>query len=507
MMIWTCGPDKPHAIPGQEEAETAPELGQVQSMLQSEDENQRGDAILLAMQWDMKATAPRMLELAASDKNPAIRQTAALALGQFKVPGAASLLRRMLEADQGVQAEYIMEAATRLGDPSVGPALVPYLKSDVLNTRLVAMQTLVAIGASAQGNRILADAKTVKNPEIGRAYTMVLGKLKIKAAGPHLRNVARTVEPGPNRAAAFLALGRIKDRAAVPVLVQGLQADIPKLRENASKALIMVGDSRQLGAIYPLLTHAQKDTRYRSADVLGEIPTQATAGVVIKLLKEKSATGAGPAARVAGRLKLKQSRIPIENRLKNRQAPEREELAKALGWLGDPASVDILMRVLDENDGDGRYGAAWSLGIIGSARAIPALVKATRSSNEYLARMATEALGNIEDAAGLTALIELARSNNALRVAALDAIAITPGEKSAQLLLEFLTHSDPNARRVAIRAVGDRKLEVAIPALIAELKNADPDTRPTVIQALQKISGKKYSNMSQWLHWAEMRAK
>ncbi|MCB1175464.1 MAG: HEAT repeat domain-containing protein, partial [Leptospiraceae bacterium] len=356
-----CGPPKPTAVPGATASgRPLQEWAAVEAGLQSTDANQRADAILAAMEFQYRQAGPRLLQLAQEDEAANVRQTAAIALGQFQVKGAGPILTHLLQNDKAVQAEYIMEAAARLEDKRVAPAIVPYLKSDLNNTRLIAMQTLVSLNATSQGPAILKLAQGLSDPDQSRAAVMALGKLKVQRAAPWLRQLAQTTAPGPNRAAVYLALGRIADKASAPLLIEGLALEEPRLRENAGKALILIQDHASLSAIFPLLESDNPEIAYNAAAVLSEISDPKTRQQVLRLLNQGPPQSIGPAALVAGRLKISASRLPIEKRLADKKSPDREQLAQALGWLQEKASLPLLIQVLQEAEGTGRLGAAWS---------------------------------------------------------------------------------------------------------------------------------------------------
>ncbi len=104
----------------------------------------------------------------------------------------------------------------------------------------------------------------------------------------------------------------------------------------------------------------------------------------------------------------------LNARLASEKSPEvRAVIARALGELKDPSSVDPLAAALDVNTADGatsRMNAAiaQALGDIKDPRAAPALMSLLRSRDDYVRQDAIGALGEIRAQAAVPTLAELA---------------------------------------------------------------------------------------------------
>jgi HEAT repeat protein len=104
----------------------------------------------------------------------------------------------------------------------------------------------------------------------------------------------------------------------------------------------------------------------------------------------------------------------LNARLASEKSPEtRAVIARALGELKDPSSVDPLAAALDVNTADGatsRMNAAiaQALGDIRDPRAAPALLALLRSRDDYVRQDAIAALGELRAPAAVPTLAELA---------------------------------------------------------------------------------------------------
>ncbi len=512
-----CGPPKPTDVPdriGEEELEAVPPYSEVEPLLSAEEWQVRSNAVLDVSRGKYREAIPRLMAMLGPDEHPAVRNTAALALADFEHAPAGPKIEALLSrtAVDGGNPQFLMDALVRLGDPRFAGAIVPFLDSERSGLRLKAQDSLKQLNATAQGSRILKMAqenlRSGGDPEKAKIYAMALGNLKVRSGEAYLLELARRSEPGPTLAAAYLALGRVESRRAVPTLINALSADFDKGRENAVAALIQIGDAGALERLYDLLGHENAATRFAAAEVIVGIPHRRSGPAVLAILAEGSPRATAPAAYVLGRLKYEPARKIISVKLKDPKHADREALARALGWLGapeeHPETTALLIDVLGENGGEGRYGAAWSLGILGVPEALEPLRRAARSDDRKLALLAVEALGGLRTPAALPDLERAVKGNAAVRYAALDSIASIPGDEARLILEGFATGTDPDIQLVAVRALGTRREEQSVPLLVNIVQDASTETARAAMLSLRSITGQDFESRSQWVHWFEV---
>lgn len=199
----------------------------------------------------------------------------------------------------------------------------------------------------------------------------LLGELGASHAQPVLRR-ALEVSAGSVRVQAARALGRLRDREAVPSLCAALQY-APELRETAAVALGEIRDSRATPALLELLH------------------------------------GPGQISDVGC----------------------RQAVVVALGQIKDPAAVPVLAAVLQGEAAEVREAVADALGEIGGREAIEPLSCALTDVNGRVALRAAVALGRIRDPAALRALAGArAKSHPEVRIRAVRAL-VEIGDESA----------------------------------------------------------------------------
>lgn len=118
LILWNCGgPPRPEMLPVPEEKKEIP-LEQVQEELNSENPQVRAQAILEISNRMHKPSLNKIRNLLKNDVNPAVKGTAAIALGTWKDKISIPEIIKLFSKDSGVAPEILLEALARMGDPS-----------------------------------------------------------------------------------------------------------------------------------------------------------------------------------------------------------------------------------------------------------------------------------------------------------------------------------------------------------------------------------------------------
>lgn len=496
-----CGPPRPPE-PVQPE-EIIPSSQEVARGLKSDQWSERSQAVLMAGRGRYAALVPDLLEMLSRDPHPAVRQTAALVLADFGEQRAADPIARMLSAGDMSGADMLIDALARLKNPAAAYAVVPYLDADMDQIRLGAVNALGEMKALEQGARVLAMAQKNQSRDKARTYCMALGRLRYTPADAYLLGVMRAGPQDPAMAAAILALGNTKSVSAIGDLVRVIGSSYAKGRENAVPALIEIGHSSAAQQSFVHLEHDSAEVRYAAVEVIASIPWPGSAPQAMQLLDKKSQRGTGPASMILGRLKHKPAREKIEAALGDRGMADRENIARSLGWLGEKSSAVVLVRVLQEDDGEGRYGAAWSLGVLKAPEGFEPLKKAVRSSDRKLQQISIEALGSYASLDSLSTLGELLE-DPVLSIYAVDSISNVPGADARKLLMKHVAKQKGGARKAGIAALGRRKEPESVGFLVDQLREEPSgDVQESLMNALREITGERFIGRAGWVDWYE----
>ena len=129
------------------------------------------------------------------------------------------------------------------------------------------------------------------------------------------------------------ALGKIRNRAAVPALIRLLRSDAACAWWQAAEALAAIGDRAAVAPLLRILATGSPNARAATAHALGKLADPAA----LDALAQALAAGDSPLRRAA---------------------------AAALGDLGDPAAIPALATALDDPDPETRAAATDSVGAL-----------------------------------------------------------------------------------------------------------------------------------------------
>lgn len=165
------------------------------------------------------------------------------------------------------------------------------------------------------------------------------------------------------------------------------------------------------------------------------------------------------------------------------------------------------MNVLKESKGEGRYGAAWSLGILHAIEALDDLIAASKSSDSKLSSIAVESLGLLGSPKALSALVEIAENNQDSALIVVSAIASIPGEESRKILENFAQKKNISLQQIAISELGKRKEQASVPVLIGILEKNEAVSSKLLMTSLSSITGKNFYSRNEWLNWYKLNSK
>lgn len=492
-----CGPPKPNSPPISDTEQTTRSLTSILSDLKSDNWNTRSLALAELSNLGYREAIPEVRKML-NDPSPIVKGSAAICLGEFQDKASLDPIIGLF-SDKEIPREVLVDALKRMKDPRGGKSILPFLNSEDSTLRLLVVDALFGMNARSLGKDILMMATKNKDPEKDKTFAMALGKLEVREAEDYLIQIAGREKESPTLAATLLAMGRIKSKKSIPVLAQALGGVFPKGRENASISLKSIKDKSSLPLLYPFLRNPDPEIRYLSAEVISEIPDPETTKVIETILNTKMEIFYGASCLLAGQLRLKEHRNRIEEILQDKNVPEREIVAQSLGWMGEKASVPILISVLEESQGEGRYGAAWALGILEARESISVLQKAANSPDQKLSNLAIESIGHLKMEESIEFLESILKKDQNKSVFVISSIAGVPGEKANLVLLKYASLEEPILYRPAIEFLGQRKDKKTAKPLLEILKQGNSDKSRIIVSALNSITGRKIRSTSEWL--------
>lgn len=262
-----------------------------------------------------------------------------------------------------------------------------------------------------------------------------------------------------------------------------LSANDAKKQLTALEELARIKDPESAGAVAEFLGNAQGEVKLRAVKTLRALGQESTVSALTAAIDFGVATGTDPATKLANET--------------------NKEIADTLGEFGAKSAVDALIRLAkDSKDAYVRVAAVNALGVIGDPKAVEVLMEvATNESEEtYVNKKAVQALGDLGDVRAVPAIKKMLfherRGVSFYPEASYAAYQIGPN--AAEPLLDVLAGKDEalnewadksNVKREALyikaaEILGDLGERRAIPQLIAYLKYHPPGLDPELVDAL-----------------------
>ena len=202
--------------------------------------------------------AVNRLENALQDKNPLVRQTAALVLGELKAVSSVPKLKELLP-DDGEVAFAAAKALAALGDLSGRDFLVSVLAGERKDT-----QPGMVTNAIRKGENELKHPQQLIFTGADDATGAMFGPVSMVL--PAVKDAVDLKSKGaPGRAAAAAYLAEDPDPEAVPLLEWGLGDGNEFVRIEAAKGLGQRGNADSIAKLRPFLTDSRNYVRDMAA--------------------------------------------------------------------------------------------------------------------------------------------------------------------------------------------------------------------------------------------------
>ncbi len=412
----------------------------------------------------------QLLPLSDSERARAQRVDALTTLGPASIPE----LLEMLTDPNWVVRRSVVAALASFGDAAVGPLCELLMRQRNDETRLAAaVDALVA--------------------STGEVEPMVEQKLAVHPAPPVVADAAQI-------------LGRRRERASVPVLIQLLAHPDDNVAVAATEALGRVGGR---AAVDALIHSAQSGNFFRvfpTIDVLGRSGDPRAVAALEELLGQPMY--AAEAARALGRTGERSAVAPLAGSLVSSSETLVRVAAVSLADLhrrhkeryGEVASIEAslksaapapqavrrLSQTLAGADDAERAAISLVLGIIGGHDAVAPLMRLVEAPGpgSEAAAEALQRLGRESE----QKLIELLRTDDSARRRWL--LPVVSRASATDAVVQCLQDPVPAVRTMACEALARIGNPAAVPALFERLTDANPGVVQAAVGAIQSLGSR-----------------
>jgi HEAT repeat protein len=295
------------------------------------------------------------------------------------------------------------------------------------------------------------------SPEVRSAIAYVLGESRNPKAVVPLIDLLEDEDESVCRSA-VAALGKIKDKSAIPALIEASNTKNIDLMNYIIYHLSFFG-VYAVDKLIESLNHESRLIRMCAAATLGGI-------------EDKKAVE------------------PLINSLKDDDSCVRKEATDALGMIEDLRAVKPLIEALNDKSDMVVEGAIQALSRIGDTTATEPLLLLLDSKNPEIRKNAAYALGNIKDTKAIEPLINLLDKERdpGIRKAVASSLGKLNDPRVIKPLIKLLDKTnDPDTRKAIARALGGIKDPEVTEPLIKLLDDNERDTQWAAVHALRKV--------------------
>ncbi len=306
------------------------------------------------------AAVPVMLEVL-RHKDADVRRLAAIGLGEFKDSSALPALTEALEDEDTWVRAAAVRALGEYGLAAPVRQIVELLR-DEKTVRWDAAKVLGRIGGTeAVGG--LIQVLNDPDWDVRNAVIRALGQARDTVAIPPLVELLKN-EPNFNyRHNAVEALGAIGGPAAVAGLAEVIQDDENRdVRYSAFDGLATIGGAEAVAVLLNVLRNPESEDRDRAAIALGKLKDHAAIPDLLRALRDSDEWLRKLAVEALGEIKAEAAATGIMAALGGDDNHEvRRAAAVALGNIGGQAAVPALVAALKDSDEQVRQAACAAL--------------------------------------------------------------------------------------------------------------------------------------------------
>ena len=234
-----------------------------------------------------------------------------------------------------------------------------------------------------------------------------------------------------------------------------------------------------------MLRQGNGDIRAYAVEALGKIKDARTVDLLIKALQDDDWN-----IRFGAKLALVEIGEPsvrsLIEALKKKDSRVQANAADALGKINDAKAVDPLIQALRDESRKVRFNAAIALGEIKDNRAVDPLIQALKDSSDD-EWWAAEALAEIGEPSVSPLIHALRESRRKVRFNAAIALGKIKDNRAVDPLIQALKDNDSQIRANAAEALGNIGDTRSVRPLIQALKDDDINVRNEAAYALDKL--------------------
>ncbi|MFZ3063802.1 MAG: HEAT repeat domain-containing protein [Nitrospirota bacterium] len=379
-----------------------------------------------------------------SDADENVSLASVESLGKLRDESAIEpLLKALKESDDKLFLYTVIKALEKIGNPKIVDVLI-----EMINKNGIEKAVVEALGA-------IGDIKALD------VLTTSFKDKKLR--NPALNSIINIYEKNNEKNIRDKIILKVKETLndeAVSYLIDALENFNPKVRSSAIK---MLGWSKNLRAVKPLLELIDSDYKNESITAIINIGRDAEDTVIEEITKGNEVV--------------------------------REAIARILGDIGNKKSVNHLILLIGDENGHVRQTSALALGRIGDAAASKALIDLLNDEYPNVQEAAVDALSRIKDKSLISHFVKmLSNENENIRGNGARILGKINAKEAVGNLLFMLKDESPYVRQCAVNALGSINDPAVEGGLMVALTDEEKQVRYAAVSVIVGKKNKKFLN-------------
>lgn len=305
--------------------------------------------------------------------NNRIRVFAMEVVDHFALKEALASVKGALRDPDGAVREAALSALGEIGGDKAHEEIAPLLQDPASNVRIQAVWELAWLRAP-EFSRMIAACFRDEDESVAISAIQAIGRHGDRATAARLVEFLDGNEPR-RRAAALTALKDLGATEHADRVESLLKDENTGVLVNALRYLEALAPKKAGAGAIALIDSPHEEVRRRSLEVIGNLKTREAVPILLKRLSDKK--------------------------------PDRDQVAKALGLLGDPEAIPVLTALMGEGTRGERGEAITALSRLGSASSAEKIMVHLKDESDGVRVAAVQSLRRLNHRAAVPALVPL----------------------------------------------------------------------------------------------------
>ncbi|TNF47437.1 HEAT repeat domain-containing protein [bacterium] len=259
---------------------------------------------------------------------------------------------------------------------------------------------------------------------------------------------------------------------SVPFLLDKLENERDYHRARAVYLLGIIGDPGAIGPLYNHLKDPSREVRIQTIQALTDMGDEEALGYILEVFETEDAALADFVLLAAERFGWRAANV-LEASLQSRNERVRSGAAMALGRIGVPDSIPLLVRALGDSSPEVRRNIVRALGGFSGDKVIDALVMALGDPDPEVQEYASNALAGMGPGILPTLIGDLESPDPLVRKNVISTLRKIGDKRAVVPVIKMLEDPDEVVRLFAVSALMEFKDPRAIRPLIYRLGNEE----------------------------------